>query len=392
MRVAFVITRADAVGGATVHVRDLASAAQARGMEVRVFVGGTKQGPVTEQLSKRGIEWRLVPALGRAIHPVRDLQAIVQLSRMLKEYAPNLVSCHTAKAGLVGRLAARRAGIPAIFTPHGWSIGDRLSPLAGRVFTVVERTVAPASARIVNVCEAERRLAAKAKVGKAAQMAVIHNGVVDVDPSLRAEAGRRSDVVELVTVARMESPKDHATLLRALARIAALPWRLTWIGEGPLQAEVIRLAKELGVEDRIVFRGAAESSAPALAASQVFVLSSRSEGFPRSILEALRAGLPVVASNVGGIRESVSHRGNGFLFESGNAADCAHQLRELIEDAALRGTMGALSRKRYENEFTFERMMEATLRMWNGVLAQEQTHVSETRSEEEPLLEGTSTR
>ena len=392
MRVAFVITRADAVGGASVHVRDLAAAALARGIEVRVFVGG-KPGPVTEQLSKHGVEWRMVPSLRRSIHPLRDLLAVAQLSRMLKEFEPSLVSCHTAKGGLVGRLAAKLAGVPAIYTPHGWSIGDRLSTVAGRVFALVERGMAPASARIVNVCEAERVLAANANVGRDAQMVVIHNGVTDVDSRLRADAGADAEVVELVTVARMESPKDHATLLFALARIASLPWRLTWVGDGPLKDEVLRMATELGVEERIVFAGAAESSATALAKSHVFVLSSRSEGFPRSILESLRAGLPVVASNVGGIRESVSHRGNGFLFESGNASECAHQLRELIENEQLRGAMGARSRKRYENEFTFERMMEATLRLWNGVLAQERSGVAESGAQQdEPLLEGTSTR
>lgn len=392
MRVAFVITRADAVGGASVHVRDVAAAAQARGIEVRVFVGG-KPGPVTEQLTKYGVAWTSVPALARAIRPWNDVRAIVQLAGMLKKYAPSLVSCHTSKGGLVGRLAAKMAGIPAIYTPHGWTIGDRLSPVAGRVFAAVERAVAPASARIVNVCEAERSLAGSANVGSARQMAVIHNGVVDVDASLRATPGGSGNgVVELVTVARMENPKDHATLLRALARVASLPWTLTWVGDGPLQKDVLRLAYELGIEGRIRFAGAAESSAPALAKAHVFLLSSRSEGFPRSILEALRAGLPVVASNVGGIRESVSHRDNGFLFEAGQVGDLAHQIRELIHDAALREAMGRRGRARYENEFTFERMMEATLRLWTGVLAQERPAVSKGRTQEEPLLEGTTTR
>lgn len=392
MRVAFVITRADAVGGASVHVRDVAAAAQARGIDVHVFVGG-KPGPVTEQLSKHGVAWTIVPALGRAIRPWNDVRAVSQLAGMLKAYRPSIVSCHTSKGGLVGRLAAKMAGIPAVYIPHGWTIGDRLSPVAGRVFAAVERAVAPASARIVNVCEAERRLAASARVGAAEQMAVIHNGVLDVDPSLRAAAGgTNGGCVELVTVARMESPKDHATLLRALARVAALPWNFTWVGDGPLKKDALWLANELGLEDRIRFVGAAESAAQALAKAHVFVLSSRSEGFPRSILEALRAGLPVVASDVGGINESVSHRHNGLLFQAGQVADLAHHLRELICDADLRASMGARSRSRYESEFTFDQMMEATLRLWMGVLAQEHSVLSGRRDQKEPLLEGTTTR
>jgi glycosyltransferase involved in cell wall biosynthesis len=131
------------VGGASVHVRDVAAAAKSRGIQVHVFVGG-KPGPVTEQLSKYGVEWTIVPALGRAIRPWNDVRAVSQLARMLKAYRPSIVSCHTSKGGLVGRLAAKMAGIPAVYTPHGWTIGDRLSPVAGRIFAAVERAVAPA--------------------------------------------------------------------------------------------------------------------------------------------------------------------------------------------------------------------------------------------------------
>jgi glycosyltransferase involved in cell wall biosynthesis len=368
MRIAFVITRADSVGGASIHVRDLAAALVARqGYEVKVFLGG-EAGPVTRQLSAREVPWQIVPSLGRSIHPLRDLAAIRQLTRELKSFRPDLVSTHTSKAGLIGRLAAKRTGIPAIYTPHGWTIGDRLSPAAGKVFKHVERFAARHTARIVNVCQAERQLALDHGVAKPALLAVIHNGVHDVPRQLLARPSIRTAQPVIATVARMEAPKDHATLLRALARIQDLNWRMRWAGDGPLEAVIRRQAGMLGLTPRIEFLGASTQVETLLAQSHLFVLSSRSEGFPRSILEALRAGLPVVASKVGGVGEAVSQGNNGFTLPSGDASGMAQSLRLLLESPDLRGRMGAASRARYESEFTFERMLNATLAVWRGAL------------------------
>ena len=369
MRVAFVITRADAVGGASIHVRDIAAALVQRGdIEVKVFLGGTP-GPVTEQLDSRLVQWELVPALSRAIHPIHDLRAVKQLTEALARFQPDLISTHTSKAGLIGRIAAHRLRIPAIYTPHGWTIGDRLSPMAGKIFTSVERFAAPYAARIVNVCEAEKQLALSNGVGTTKQMAVIHNGVRDISRELIATPGVRVKQPVITTVARMEQPKDHGTLLRALARIADLDWRLQWAGDGPMETLIRKHAAQLGLEPRIQFLGSSTRVEALLAQSQMFVLSSRSEGFPRSILEALRAGLPVAATKVGGVAEAVSQGNNGFTFPRGDAESLSQGLRLLIESPDLRGRMGATGRDRYESEFTFERMLEATLNLWREVLA-----------------------
>jgi len=369
MRAAFVITRADAVGGASVHVRDLASALQRRGDVVRVFVGGTKPGPVTAELDGRGVQWELVPSLRRTIDPVSDLAAVWQLRNALRRFSPEIVSTHTAKAGLVGRLAATLLRLPSIYTPHGWSIGDRLSRRSGTVFAIVERIAARWCDRIVNVCEAEKQLAVRHGIqDRGGRLAVIHNGVHDVASNLRAVPGAAVEVPGIVTVARMEEPKDHATLLDALALVKDCGWRMSWIGDGPFATEIRQRAQVLGIADRIDFLGHRDAR-PVLAESHVFVLSSRSEGFPRSILEAMRSGLPVVATRVGGVAEAVTSKQNGWLAERGDPQGMAEGLRLLLNRPDLRAAYGAASRERYEKEFSFDRMLIDTTRLWDDVLS-----------------------
>ena len=216
-----------------------------------------------------------------------------------REWRPDLVSTHTAKAGWIGRAAAARLGIPAIYTPHGWPIGGRISPVAGIVFTVAERVAARWTSAIVCVSEAERRLALAKGVAPAGLLHVVHNGVRDVPPALRAEPGRhaRPDLFgRAIRSARRTMPRCCARW-PACARGTGSS---TWWAMARWKRACADLAGTLGIGERVRFHGYLADPAPVLAAAQMFVLSSRSEGFPRSVLEAMRAGLPVVASDVGG--------------------------------------------------------------------------------------------
>ena len=356
MRIAYVITRADAVGGASIHVRDLAREMIARGHEARVFLGGA--GPVTDQLRYAGVPFQSLDSLGRAVHPIRDYQAYKELTRGLKAFGPDLVSAHTAKAGWLGRAAAKALSLKVIYTPHGWAISDRISRAQGTVYTVAERIAARWADAIVCVSEAERILALEKRVAPADKLHVIHNGVRDVAPELLANPA--SEPVRLISVARFESPKDHATVLAALNQIRDLAWTLDLVGEGPLETAIRNQATALGLANRVRFHGYMSETAPALAAASIFLLSSRSEGFPRSILEAMRAGLPVVASDVGGVREAVADGETGYLVQSGSPGAVAAALRRLIYSASDRQRMGRTGRLRYRERFEFDRMVSNT--------------------------------
>jgi glycosyltransferase involved in cell wall biosynthesis len=364
VRVAYVITRADAVGGASIHVRDLAQAMIARGHEVSVFLGG--EGPVTAQLSAAGVPFRSLRWLRRAVHPVRDARALGELLRALGGFQPDLVSTHTAKAGWIGRAACSRLGLPALYTPHGWSIGGRISAAHGIFFRLAEKAAARWASGIICVSQYERELALRAGIGRPEKLRVIYNGVRDIPATLRADPA--SSPVRIVSIARLEPPKDHRTLLGALAALRSRDWELELIGGGPLEQEARGLAAALGIADRVHLSGYQPDPAVALARAQVFVLSSRSEGFPRSVLEAMRAGLPVVASDVGGVSEAVSEGINGLLVPPGELQALSGALEKVIADTEERQRLGAAARRIYEGRFRFERMLQETMEVYDTVV------------------------
>jgi glycosyltransferase involved in cell wall biosynthesis len=365
VRIAYAITRADAVGGASVHVLELASAMRERGHEVLVLVGG--EGPVTELLAAAGVPVRRLRHLRRSVNPLHDARAFRELGEALRAFRPDLLSTHTAKAGWLGRAAARRLGIPVLYTPHGWPLGNREPGPRGAVFRLAERTAAPWTTSIVCVCEYERHLALTHGIGRPDQLVVIHNGVRNIPANLRADPGKTP--VRLVSVARFEPPKDPELLLRALAPLARLSWTLDFIGDGPLETACRKLAQTLGLEARVNFLGYRTDVAQVLASAQIFVLASRSEAFPRSVLEAMRAGLPVVASDVGGISEAVDNETSGFLAGSGDERGLSASIRGLIENTAGRQRLGSAARLTFEAKFRLECMIDRTAGLYDTVVS-----------------------
>ncbi|MEK7754681.1 MAG: glycosyltransferase, partial [Acidobacteriota bacterium] len=254
----------------------------------------------------------------------------------------------------------------AIYTPHGWPIGRRISGPLGVVFSIAERVAARWCSAIICVCEEEKRLALGKGIVAADKLHVVYNGVRDVPAGLRANPA--SSPVRICSIARFESPKDHRTLLKALAALRSQPWTLDLIGAGPLEAKTREFAAELGLAGRVHFLGYQTEPARALASAQLFVLSSRSEGFPRSVLEAMRAGLPVVASDVGGVGEAVKEGVGGLLVPRESPEALSAALGRLIADPALRQRMGAAGRSTFESRFDCESMVEKTAAIYATLL------------------------
>lgn len=362
LRIAYVITRGDEVGGAQIHVRDLCRWLQARGDVVRVFVGS--EGNFTRLLKEVDVEYEIVPDLVREIAPIRDTRALFELRRALIRFHPDLVSLHSSKAGVLGRLACASARIPCIFTAHGWAFADGIPAVTRIIYGAIEFCLSLAARRVVTVCEADRTLARRWHLDRFVRIVTIHNGVHDqhvpasVDPL----------PVRLVMAARFEPQKDHRTLIAALKRLRDLDWHLDLIGDGALRSEIESSVRAAGLEDRVTFMGRIDDVRRVLRASHVFVLASRWEGFPRSILEAMSEGLPVVASDVAGVHESVLDGETGRLVAIGDADELAACLRSLVCEPELRSRMGMASRKRYLDRFTFERMAQETRALYQETL------------------------
>ena len=185
--------------------------------------------------------------------------------------------------------------------------------------------------------------------------------------------------------ARLEQPKDHATVLKALAGLKSIPWRFDLVGDGPLETAVRKLVQRLGLEDRVRLLGFRRDVSELIAFSQVFVLSSRSEAFPYSILEAMRAAVPVVATDVGGIREAVTPGETGLLSPVGDPDALQSNLRRLINDSQMRKRMGDAGRQRYLSHFTFEKMRANTFVLYREVLSATAARDAGTSANQRPL-------
>lgn len=360
------ITRSDTVGGAHVHVLDLATRAQADGHKVEVFVGGN--GLYAALLRNKGLQVVNLRYLVRPIKPHLDVLAVVECWLAFRRFKPDIVHVHSTKAGLVGRVAAKLAGLSVVFTAHGWAFTEGIAEHSRNLAVFLEKFAARLSDRIICVSEYDRQLALRMGVGNPLLLTRIHNGVPEVSADQRS-IPQRAGVIRIICVARLDIPKDHALLLDALDMLKDFPWVLELIGDGPLTQNVQQKIRDLGLVDRVEFSGLCNDVPARLAASDIFVLTSSWEGLPLSILEAMRAGLPVVASDVGGVSESVTEEVTGFLIPKGDKTTLANRLMRLFKDAALRREMGLAGRGAYEREFAFEVMYERTEQVYREVLA-----------------------
>ena len=367
VHVVYLITRADELGGAQMHVLELARGFRVRDWQVTVLAGS--EGSFSELVQAAGIPYVHVPFLQRAIHPWKDMRCLLVLRQLLRKLMPDLVATHSSKAGWIGRLVARSLGIPVVFTAHGWAFTEGIGYPQRWFFKVAERLVAPLADKIITVSEYDRQLALRHRIVEPERVITVYNGVPDIPPELRAcPLTKEGERVRLIMVARFSPQKDHALVLRALAGLRDLPWELELIGDGPLRPACEQLARDLHISDQVYFRGERKDVAEHLAQAHLFVLASHYEGLPITILEAMRAGLPVVAANVSGVSEAVQHGRTGLLFARGHVEELRACLQQLILNATLRCSMGKSGRKRYERHFTLERMLENTARVYQEVL------------------------
>ena len=366
----YLITRSDAVGGAHVHLLDLALRAQTDGHTVTVLVGGN--GVYAALLRDKGLHVVNLRYLVRPIKPHLDALAVLECWRAFRRFKPDIIHAHSTKAGLVGRAAAKLAGFPVVFTAHGWAFTEGIAEGSRHLAVFLEKCAAFLSDAIICVSEYDRELALRLGVGNALLLTRIHNGVPEVSADLRS-IPRRAGVLRIICVARLDAPKDHASLLDALDMLKDLPWVLELIGDGPLTQNVRQKSLDMGLADRVEFSGLCNDVPARLAASDVFVLASGWEGLPLSILEAMRAGLPVVASDVGGVAESVADEVTGFLVPKGDKGILANRLRRILIDNTLREKMGRAGRVIYVREFEFEVMYQRTHQVYQDVLVHKVT-------------------
>lgn len=358
----FVITRADAIGGAQVHVRDLAVALQQDKHKVLILTG--KLGIYNECLKQAGIESVACEYLQKPINPIADTQSLRYVLKIIDLFKPDLIAAHSSKTGLLGRLAGKIAQIPCVFTAHGWSFTTGIPEPNRTVYRWIEKLTASLADKIICVSEYDRQIGIEAGM-KSEQLLTVHNGMKEVTPTLRANLAQ-SAPVKVGMVARFDRQKDHLSLVAAFKDLKA---ELILVGDGPSLPQIRQQVKQLGMQHQVSFLGFREDVAEILAQVQIYALISHWEGLPCTIIEAMRAGLPVVASDVGGVREIVIDGQTGYVIPPGDTQAVHHKLNYLIGNEQARISMGIMGRQKYESQLTFQSMYDQTLKVYQDVIS-----------------------
>jgi glycosyltransferase involved in cell wall biosynthesis len=327
----------------------------------------------------KGVKIVNIPFLLRRINPVYDLLALFSLYILLIKERPTIVHTHTSKAGLLGALAAKMAGIPIlVHTPHGHVLWGYFGPLRTKIFIFLERLSSRITDKIVALTNREKEDYLMFKIAKEDRYVVISSGIrlkkfkeslIDEKKSFKKELGIPETSSIVGTVGRLVPVKGPEFLIKAAKYIISKYPDTFFIftGDGYLRRDLENKAFKMGIKENIIFLGWRDDAAKIISAYDVFVLPSLNEGMGRVLVEAMALGKPIVASNIGGIPDLVIHGKNGFLVPSKNPKELAKYIQILLEDENKREKMG-LAGKEMSLNFSAENMVVKITKLYDELL------------------------
>ena len=383
MRIAHIITRM-IVGGAQENtlfncedlIRDF-------GDDV-LLITGPSLGPEGDLLGQgRGVEvpTRFVPELRRAISPPHDAASYRAIKQILRDFKPDVVHTHSAKGGILGRLAAASLRVPAIVhTVHGAPFGAYDSWPRRKFYEACERYAARRCHHLISVADAMTDLMVKARIAPRQKFTTIYSGM-NVEPLLqandhrervRSELGFRPEHVVVGKIARLFELKGHEDVITAAMYLDRDPnLHYLFVGDGAWRSRLEKQIAEAGLTDRFHFTGLVPpAKIPELiGAMDILVHASRREGLARALPQALIAGKPIISYDIDGAREVCIDNETGFLIRSCYFKDLHPPLLKLAGDAALRERMGQEGRRRFADQFRHETMTHRIRALYERLLA-----------------------
>lgn len=388
-RIARIITRLN-IGGPSIQAIDLSRELAASGFETCLIHGhlAEAEGDMTVLLPLGHTKTVYIGNLVRPISPLRDLYAFWQIYRTLRMWRPSIVHTHMAKAGSVGRLAAlvyngtagskRRARI--VHTYHGHVFDGYFASPSTKVFLAIERWLARRTDVLVAIsAEVKNDLLQTYRVAREEQVRLIPLGfnldrllAIGADDRKKAKASLNipDDTVVVSTVGRLTAIKQHSLFLEMSAKLAARSDRFLFliVGDGELRQDLKAQSRRLGIEGRIRFLGWRGDLETIYGATDLFVLTSRNEGTPVALIEAMAAGVASVSTDVGGVRDVITGPQQGSLVPFGDAGALADAVSSLADAPDRREETGRAARASVRGRFHAQRLVEDIKNLYRQLL------------------------
>jgi glycosyltransferase involved in cell wall biosynthesis len=373
MRIVHVITRL-IIGGAQENTLLSCEGQHDRGHEVTLITGPAigPEGSLLERARNYGYRVEVIEEMRRAILPGKDYFTYRRLIRRLRELRPDVVHTHSSKAGIIGRWAAARAGVPTIIhTIHGLAFTASTSRLVNDAYKFLERITAAKTTKIVCVADAMRDQSLAANIGRPEQYVTVYSGMKTapfINPpvsreEIRRQLGLRDEHVAVGTIARLFDLKGHEDLLNQAPQLCAR-WpnlRFLWVGDGSLREQFERRMRQINLRDRFILTGLVPPErVPELTnAMDILVHPSRREGLARALPQGSLAGKPVITYDIDGAKEGVIDDVTGFVLPPFDKVRLAASIDRLMEDPALRKRMGTAGREFALSRFDAKVMVNA---------------------------------
>jgi len=376
-KILFVITKS-VWGGAQRYVFDLATNLPKDQFEVIVACGGN--GPLIQKLEEKGVRIISIPHLERNINIAKEILSLFSLWRIFKKEKPDIIHLNSSKVGGLGALAARLFTLypkpytlypRIIFTAHGWPFNEDRNFISRAVIWFLSWLTTVFSTKVIVLTKNDLISTIKFLFLSDNKFCLIPNGIdTDAISFLQREQARKELRLELEPstiliggITEFTKNKGAQYLIEA-AKTLPESVRVVFIGGGEKKSQMEKLAEDLGISERVHFLGFKENATKYLKAFDIFVFPSLKEGLPYTLLEAGLAGLPTVASDVGGIPDIIQNGENGLLVQPKNPKALASAIKKLLANKEKREQFGKKISEKIKTEFSFASMLEKTMKLY----------------------------
>lgn len=356
-------------GGAQKYVLDLAIGLKAKEIKVKVVTGGN--GILIQKLKEKDIEVETIPELQKNISITKEFSVFKKLLEILKKEKPDVLHLNSSKISAIGSLAGRICGIKKIiFTAHGWAFNENRNLISKLLIKISYFMILLLSHNIIAVSENIKKDAGKIPLGFIfnKKIKVIKNGIKDINFLSKEESREilelKNDDFVIGTIAELHPIKNIELIIKVANQIENVKFVI--IGEGQYREELENLIFNYHLQSRVLLIGFKDNAHTYLKAFDIFILPSKSEALGYVLLETGLAGLPSIASRVGGIPEIIEDEETGLLFENNNSRNLENKIKELIENEDKRTRLGIKLKEKVQEEFVLEKMIEKTIGVYKS--------------------------